>query len=115
MRFYKLIRVRYDEGSPSPCHPRNVFKDRLASLTDAQLDELRRARDCHRKPYVRERAAAILKVHAGQSANHVAADGLLRPHRPETVSAWIYRYLDAGLPGLSVKAGRGRKPAFSPS
>lgn len=85
------------------------------SLSDEQRRELERARDRAEKPYVRERAAAILKVNAGQSVRQVAMHGLLRQHEPETVSGWIERYVQEGLPGLQVRAGAGRKPGFSPT
>ncbi|MFL5734277.1 MAG: hypothetical protein ACJ78Q_13910, partial [Chloroflexia bacterium] len=54
------------------------------ALTDNQEQELVRLRDHHPKPYVRERASAILKVARGQSVRQVALFGLLRPHHPET-------------------------------
>jgi len=84
-------------------------------LTTEQLSELEWARDHHSKPYVRERAAAILKVAEGQSIRQVALNGLLKRREPETVKEWIIRYLAEGLAGLLVKPGRGRKPAFFPS
>lgn len=84
-------------------------------LNDAQKEELKTARDHHPKPYVRTRAAAILKVAAGTSIRQVALHGLLRPYEPEAVKEWIDRYLAKGLPGLIVKSGRGRKPSFFPS
>lgn len=84
------------------------------SLSDEQRQELEQARDRHGKPYVRERAAAILKVADGQSMRQVALHGLLKPHEPEAVSGWIARYLQEGLPGLRVRKGAGRKPRFSP-
>lgn len=83
-------------------------------LTPAQRHELVDARDHHPRPYIREHAAAILKVADGQSIRHVAAHGLLKPRRRETIKAWIDRYQAAGLPGLQVHDGRGRKPAFFP-
>ena len=84
-------------------------------LSDAQKKELETTRDHHPKPYVRTRAAAILKVAAGESIRQVAMHGLLRPYEPEAVKDWIDRYLAEGLPGLKVRPGRGRKPSFSPS
>ena len=84
-------------------------------LTAEQLGELEWARDHHSKPYVRERAAAILKVAEGQSIRQVALNGLLKRREPETVKEWITRYLAEGPAGLLVKPGRGRKPAFFPS
>jgi hypothetical protein len=83
-------------------------------LTADQVAELTRLRDQHPKPYVRERAAAILKVASGWSVRRVALHGLLKPRRPETVSDWIRRYLSAGRSGLEVAIGRGRKLASSP-
>ena len=85
------------------------------SLDAEQQRELLKVREHHPRPYVRERAAAILKVASGQPVCQVAAHGLLRPRQPETVSTWISRYLAGGVAALSVKEGRGRKPAFSPS
>jgi len=84
-------------------------------LNAEQKAELDIARRRHSKAYVRERAAAILKVNAGESIYRVALQGLLRPHDPDTVSEWIRRYRAEGLSGLKVKPGRGRKPVFSPS
>jgi len=84
-------------------------------LTPAQQAELVQLRDHAPQAYVRERAAAILKVAAGAAVQTVAASGLLRAREPETVRAWITRYLLEGASGLQVRAGRGRKPAFSPS
>ena len=89
-----------------------VYKLELNATQEA---ELIKARDSHSKPYVRERAAAILKVGAGQSIRQVALNGLLKPRDPERVKEWIERYLEEGLKGLLVREGRGRKPSFSPS
>lgn len=83
-------------------------------LRTDQTTELERLRDHDPTPHVRERAAAILKVAAGQSVRAVARAGLLHPRRRETVAAWIHRYLAEGPTGLRVRPGRGRKPAFSP-
>jgi hypothetical protein len=85
------------------------------NLSAPQIEELTWARDHHPKPHVRERTAALLKVNAGQSALAVANNGLLRPRQPETVRIWCHTYLAHGLAGLCIRAGRGRKPAFSPS
>jgi transposase len=84
-------------------------------LRPEQSRELERLRDHDPTPYVREKAAAILKVAAGQSLRAVARTGLLRPRRRETVGAWVRRYLADGAAGLRVRPGRGRTPAFSPS
>ena len=88
---------------------------REVELTQQQQEELERARAGHGKAYVREAAAAILKVAAGQSVRQVALGGLLRPRDPESVSKWINRYQTGGIAGLLVSEGRGRKASFSPS
>jgi len=85
------------------------------TVTEAQAHELRQMRDQHPKGYLRERAAAILKVAAGQTLTQVGQHGLYKRHEPETVHGWIKRYLQQGLAGLQVKPGSGRKPKFSPS
>ena len=84
-------------------------------LSEAQRHELVQARDHAPEPDLRERAAALLKVASGQSIRVVAHGGGLKPHHPDTVCAWVHRYQQAGLVGLRIRAGRGRKPAFSPS
>lgn len=86
----------------------------VITLEDGQVRELEGLRDHHAKPYIRERAAAILKVHDGASARQVGREGLLRPRRHGTVCGWLHRYQQEGASGLGIRAGRGRKPAFSP-
>ncbi|MFN3763237.1 MAG: helix-turn-helix domain-containing protein, partial [Anaerolineae bacterium] len=83
-------------------------------LTPEQRHELEHVRDTDHRPYMRERAAAILKVADGQSARQVARHRLLKRRHADTVAAWVRRYLAEGLAGLQIKPGRGRKPAFSP-
>ncbi len=87
----------------------------VIELTVEQRQELEETRDKNEKPYVRERAAAILKIADGMSGRHVALFGLLRQRDPDTVYSWFHRYNTEGLAGLQVRPGRGRKPAFSPS
>lgn len=83
-------------------------------LDKDQRQELEAIRDHHARPYVRERAAAILKIAAGLSGREVALHGLLRRREPDTIYAWVHAYEAAGLSGLLIKPGRGRKPAFFP-
>jgi len=89
-------------------------KLRMLSLDQDQREELRQCRNHHSLPYMRERAAALLKVADGQRPAHVARNGLLKPHDPDVVYTWITRYERNGLLGLLIHQGRGRKPAFSP-
>lgn len=84
-------------------------------LTATQIKELEQARDKHPLPYVRERAAALLKIAAGNSGRAVARSGLLKQRWPDTVYDWVRRYKAEGFKGLLIRPGRGRKPAFSPS
>lgn len=83
-------------------------------LTAEQVEELTRTRNRHPKAYVREKAAALLKVNQGQSIRQVALHGLPKRRSEHTVKGWIVGYLAEGMAGLRVKAGRGRKPAFFP-
>jgi hypothetical protein len=84
-------------------------------LTETQRQDLQQMRAHHPKAYLRERAAAVLKVAGGALIQHVAETGLLQRHEPETVKGWIEQYLQAGQAGWQIKTGRGRKPKFSPS
>ena len=54
-------------------------------LTDEERTDLQHYRDHDPRPYVRERAAALLKIAAGQSPHAVARHGLLRPRDPDTL------------------------------
>jgi len=88
---------------------------RTLDLSPPERTALIRLRDTAPKAYLRERAAALLKVADGQPATQVARDGLLRARDPDTLYAWLNRYRDEGIAGLGIRPGRGRKPAFSPS
>ena len=85
------------------------------ALTEGQRRELERARDRDPRPYLRERAAALLRVAAGESPHAVALGGLglLRPRKPDTVYEWLRRYRAGGAAGL-VARPRGHR-GFSPS
>ena len=72
-------------------------------------------RDQPPRPYVRERAAALLKVAAGHSARQGALPGLVRPRKPATVQQWVARYRQEGVTGVPIRLGRGRKWSFSQS
>jgi len=84
------------------------------TLTPRQRRRLESVRDHDPKPYLREKAAAVLKVADGWEIQAVAAVGLLRPRARNTVASWLNRYQARGLAGLIVGPGRGRKPAFFP-
>jgi transposase len=85
------------------------------TLSEAQVAELQALRDHAARPYLRERAAALLKIAGGASATAVAQHGLLRRRGLHTVLTWLKRYRAEGRAGLTIRPGRGRKPAFFPS
>ena len=91
-----------------------MAKHHTLDLTEAEIQTLVDLRDKGEPAYLRERATAMLKIHAGFSPHAVAERGLLKKRDPDTVYAWLHRYLEHGIHGLSNKPGRGRKPAFSP-
>ena len=90
------------------------MRRRQVELSEEQRQELVDCRDHDPAPHMRMKAAAILKVAAGQTMKAVALDGLNKPVDQESVSRWISRYEQDGLDGLRVQPGRGRKPAFFP-
>ena len=91
-----------------------IPKRRYLTLSKTEVVELEKVRDHHKKPYMREKASALLKVASGQSANSVALNGLHKTRDPDTVYSWLDIYEAEGIAGLLIKKGRGRKPAFSP-
>jgi hypothetical protein len=87
---------------------------RLIILSAAEREQLEQMVKSDPKAYRRERAAALLKIAAGQSAARVAREGLLRRRKPDTLYAWCDRFLEAGVAGLTICPGRGRKVTFPP-
>jgi transposase len=90
------------------------MKRRHVCLRAEQSGELLHVRDHDPRPYMRTKAAAILKVADGWPICRVAAIGLNKPYHEDTVRSWLNHYEQEGLAGLRVKQGRGRKPVFSP-
>jgi len=84
------------------------------TLTLEQHHELEEIRDHHTHAYMRERAAALLKIAQGHSAHSVALTGLLKPRDPDSVYGWLRRYQAEGVSGLVIRSGRGRKPKYFP-
>ena len=84
------------------------------ALTSEQETELRQVLQHSPKPYLRQRAACLLKIAQGQSGRQVALSGLLCKRRKHTVYKWYHAFKSGGLAGLTIQAGRGRKPTFSP-
>lgn len=86
---------------------------RTLTLTPEHRAELETARAHDRRPYLRERAAALLKVADGWSGRRVARHGLLVARKPDTLYRWLDAYQRGGLNGL-VQRPRGHR-GFSPS
>lgn len=91
-----------------------MAKHHRLELSASEIHSLVELRDKGEPAYLRERATAILKIHAGFSPHEVARSRLLKPRDPDTVYAWLRRYREDGIRGLFNRPGRGRKPAFSP-
>ncbi len=81
-------------------------------LEPYQIKTLEQMSDRHPKPYLREKAAAILKVAAGERVEDVAEKGLLKPRKVATVRDWVKAYREHGLGSLYQAERRGR--SFSP-
>lgn len=84
------------------------------SLTPDEVRSLEHMRDHDPKPHRREKAAALLKVHAGEPVRQVAQHGLLKARQPHTVGRWLARFRERGAEGLDIASGRGRRPRFFP-
>lgn len=78
-------------------------------LGEEERTTLLEMRKHHPKAYMRERAAAVLKVANGLSIRQVAEMGCLQRREWETVAKWVKDYEQDGLRGLYLRAGRGRK------
>jgi len=81
-------------------------------LEPYQIKTLEQMRDRHPVPYLREKAAALLKVASGQSVETVARYGLLKKRKVESVRSWVNAYKRDGIGGLYQR--QRRKRSFSP-
>ena len=76
------------------------IKKYVITLTVDEQQSLEKIRDTHKKPYMRERCSAILKIAAGHSPYFVAKHCLLTERDPDTVYGWVKSYLETGILGL---------------
>ena len=83
-------------------------------LSPEEQKQLEQIRDTDKRPYMRERAAAMLKTAEGMSPYQVALNGLHKRRKPDTVYVLLHRYRQEGIKGLVIKPGRGRKPSYWP-
>jgi hypothetical protein len=89
-------------------------QQRTLELETAARLTLEEMRDHHPLPYMRQRAAALLKIADGLSAHWVAQHGLHKPVDVDQLYEWLNRYQHYGIAGLYIRKGRGRKRAFFP-
>ena len=85
------------------------MEKRILKLDQAHRQELEEMRDHHPTAYLRERAAALLKIANGMTAHAVARAGLLRKRKPDTLYGWLNAYEAKGLEGLLQCPRRGKK------
>ncbi len=91
-----------------------MAKHHKLELSETERQKLVELRDKGEPAYLRERAAALLKISEGFSPHKVARKMLLKERDPDTVYSWLHRYNENGIQGLFYTPGRGRKPAYSP-
>jgi hypothetical protein len=83
---------------------------RVLTLTAEQRAHLERVRDRDKRPYLREKAAALLKIADGQTPRQVALTGLLKVHHPDT----LYRWLNEWQEEQTLKVRPACRGPFSP-
>ena len=69
-----------------------MAKRRTLVLSPEQRAELEARRNRDHRPYLREQAAALLKIADGMSPHTVALHGLLRCRDPDTIYGWLDHY-----------------------
>jgi hypothetical protein len=85
---------------------------RYLTLSESQQVELEKVMGRDPRPYMRERASALLQIANGRSAHWVSQHGLLRRRKAETVIGWLNAYEQGGVPALVHRPRR--KRGFSP-
>lgn len=83
-------------------------KRRYLTLSESQRAELEQIARRDSRPYMRERASALLQIADGKSGHWVALHGLLRPRKPDTVYAWLNAYEQGGSTALVQRPRRRR-------
>lgn len=83
-------------------------KRRYLTLNKSQRDELEQISRRDPRPYMRERASAVLQIADGRSGHWVAQNGLLRRRKPDTVYEWLNAYQQGGAAALVQRSRRER-------
>ncbi len=81
--------------------------ERTLKLSNRKRKQLLWHRDHDPQPYIRERAAAMLKIAAGHAPHWVAQQGLLKVRDSDTVYQWLDWYEAGGFAELSAHAAGG--------
>lgn len=84
---------------------------RTLILTGQERADLQQVRDHDHRPYLRERAAALLKIADGLAASRVAREGLLKKRHVDTVFSWLNDYEQT----RTLRPQPARRRAFSPA
>ena len=87
------------------------MRQRSLILSDTERQELEQVRDRDSRAYLRERAAALLKIADGMAATVVARCGLLKPRHKNTVLEWLSDYEQT----RHVRPRPATRGAFSPA
>ena len=109
MRAYGII-----EGKSTQKRRPFIPRYRTLNLTLTEETKLIHLRDKATKPYLRERASALLQIATGACGAWVARHGLLKARKTDTIYDWLNRYEAEGVDGLTIRSGRGRKAAYEP-
>ena len=83
-------------------------KRRYLALSKGQRAELEQISRRDPRPYMRERATALLQIADGRSGHWVAQNGLLRRRKPDTVYDWLNAYEQGGAAALVQRPRRKR-------
>lgn len=85
---------------------------RFITLTEPEMETLEQGSRNHSKPYFRQRCESLLLSHRRYQVGQIAALFQTRTH---TIRQWMDTWLDKGLSGLYIQAGRGRKATIKDS
>lgn len=80
---------------------------RFIKLTDSEVALLEKASQTSIKDHIRTKCDTILLSNRGYDVQSLSALYQVRTH---TIRSWMDKWLEKGLAGFSITAGRGRKP-----
>lgn len=80
---------------------------RFIKLTDSEVALLEKASQTSIKDHIRTKCDTILLSNRGYDVQSLSTLYQVRTH---TIRSWMDKWLEKGLTGFSITAGRGRKP-----